>query len=361
MSRQPADPIPPVSDAQFARLVADAPFGVTIWHVQGDDPADIRLVFTNEAASRVSRVSQAERLGRTVGELYPTGLTAPPEHNIPAVWMRVARTERAETLAAVPYGDENHPPGWFRIHFVPLGEGRVASVYENVTDDVAARRELEQFADVASHDLQAPLRTVAGFVDLLGKALGPQPAEKPARYLGLIRDGVEQMRAYVQGLLAYARTGRDETAEAVDAEEVVAEVRRVLRRSIEGAGAVLEVAALPTVIVPRIALLRVMQNLVDNALKYRDRTRPLVVRIEANRRDDGWRFLVRDNGVGIAPRQQAEVFELFRRLHAGDIAGAGLGLAICRRVVERWGGRIGLESIPGQGTTVSFTVPTAVE
>lgn len=347
---------PEVSDADFARLVAAAPFGVTIWQVPGDDPAQIRLVYSNDAASRVSRIAQNERVGRTVGELYPTGLSAPPEHNIPAAWIRVARSGRPETLAAVPYGDENHPPGWFRIHFVPLGRGLVASVYENITDDVSARRELEQFADVASHDLQAPLRTIASFVDLLARALGPVPG-KPGRYLGLIRDGVEQMRAYVQGLLAYARTGRDETAEAVDAAEVVDEVRRLLRRAIEAAGATLEASPLPTVVVPRIALLRVVQNLVDNAIKYRDPERPLTVRVDAARREGGWRFTFADNGVGIAPRQQGEAFDLFRRLHAGDIAGAGLGLAICRRVVERWGGRITLESIPGEGTTVSFTVP----
>lgn len=349
---------PEVFDADFARLVAAAPFGVTVWQVPDDDPAHIRLVYSNDAASRVSRVEQHERVGRTVGDLYPTGLSAPPEHNIPAAWLRVARSGRPETLAAVPYGDENHPPGWFRIHCVPLGRGLVASVYENITDDISARRDLEQFADVASHDLQAPLRTVASFVDLLSRALGPAPG-KPGRYLGLIRDGVEQMRGYVQGLLAYARTGRDEAAEAVDAAEVVDEIRRALRRPIEAADATLEIGRLPTLVVPRIALLRVLQNLIDNALKYRDPERPLVVRVDAIRRDGGWSFSVCDNGVGIAPRQQGEAFELFRRLHAGDIAGAGLGLAICRRVVERWGGRIGLESISGQGTTVSFTVPGA--
>lgn len=351
-------PLDPVGLEGWRNLIERAPFGVTVWRADTDAPADIRLIYSNPRASAESGVSMQARTGRTVGELFPAGLDAPPADNIPAAWLRVARTERGETMDAVPYGDEQHPQGWFRIHFVPLGDRKVASVYENVTHQVAARRELEQFADAASHDLRAPLRTIAGFVDLLGKAIGENLSDRPRQYLDHIRRGVARMQGHLDGLLAYARAGQDAVGESLAVESVLAEVRQALRGPLEQSGATFEVGPLPTVTVPRVALHRLLLNLIDNAIKYRA-DRPLHIVVASERLAHGWRISIRDNGIGIAPEHRADVFEMFRRLHPTDArgGGSGLGLAICRRSVEMWGGTLDLRSREGQGTTLSFTVP----
>lgn len=341
----------------FRRLVAAAPFGVIIWHAEGDTAAELRMLYVNTAASRIADACYDEFVGLTMAEAFPTTLGAEPEVDIPAALIRAATTERPVTLAAAPYAAEGRPSDFFRLHCVPLGERRVAAVYEKVTDDVVCRRDLETFAEVASHDLQAPLRTITGFVELLDRALGPEPTGKRARYLGLIRTGVEQMSGYVRGLLAYARTGHDEVVSALDARAVAGDVRRSLRGALDDVGGRIEIDPLPVVHAPAVALHQVLQNIVENAIKYRSPDRPLAVRIAARRRDDDWAFTVTDNGVGIALEHQTEVFALFRRLHGGHIMGAGLGLAICRRAVERWGGTITLDSTPGAGTTITFTVP----
>lgn len=352
------DPSDPLSTAAWRALVDRAPFGVTVWHAETDAPADVRLIYANPQATAESGLPMGDRVGQTVGELFPTGLDAPEAHNIPQAWVRVADREQGETMEAVPYGDETHPLRWFRIHFVPLGERRVASVYENVTRQIAARRELEQFADVASHDLQAPLRNIAGFVDLLVGALGDELAARPRRFVHHIRSGVSQMQSHLKGLLSYARAGRHAAGEPVAIGSVLAEVRQALRQPLREAEATFDIGALPVVTVPRVALHRLLLNLIENAVKYRA-DRPLRVGVHARRREQAWAITVRDNGIGIAPEMQVEVFEMFRRLHPPDHrgGGVGLGLAICRRSVELWGGEIALRSARGEGTAVTFTVP----
>lgn len=347
-----------IDPAIWPRLAERAPFGVTVWRVESDDPRDLRLMYANASAGAEARAPMAERVGETVATLFEGYAPGVLPYDIPAAWQRVGRSGRGETLDAVPYASESYTVEYFRIHVVPLDDGLVASIYENVSDQVAARRELEQFADIASHDLQAPLRNVASFVDLLVKALGPELPDRPRRFVGHIRDGVAQMQGYLAGLLSYARAGRDLEPEAVPIGDVLADVRKALRRPLREADARIEVGDLPTVTVPRVALHRLLLNLVDNAIKYRG-DRPLRLVVEAEPTPDAWRVTVRDNGIGVAPAQQQEVFEMFRRLHPPDVrgGGAGLGLAVCRRTVARWGGTIALRSTVGEGTAVSFTIP----
>ena len=218
--------------------------------------------------------------------------------------------------------------------------------------------ELEQFAYVASHDLQEPLRMVSGFVGLLEKRYAGQLDEDANQYIHFAVDGARRMQGLINDLLAFSRVGtRGAEPVPMNLNEVVSEALVNLRASIEEAGADIAVRELPVVAADRAQMIQLFQNLVGNAIKFRGKTPPQV-RISAERQETGWRILVRDNGIGIPAGHLDEVFVIFRRLHTRDAyPGTGIGLAICKRIVERRGGQIGVESEPDKGSTFWFTVP----
>jgi signal transduction histidine kinase/CHASE1-domain containing sensor protein len=222
--------------------------------------------------------------------------------------------------------------------------------------------ELEQFAYVASHDLQEPLRMINNYLDLLLRRYGDRFAGQPAEYMTFAIDGAKRMQALIKDLLTFSRAGRsDELATAeVDARGALDEALKNLARTIEESGATVTAGPLPRVVFDRLQLLQLFQNLVGNAIKFHGAAPPLVT-VDAVRRDACWEFSVRDNGIGIDPAHAARVFEVFQRLHTRDqYPGTGIGLAICRKIVERRGGRIWVDSVLGTGSTFLFTVPDAV-
>lgn len=222
--------------------------------------------------------------------------------------------------------------------------------------------DLEQFAYVASHDLSEPLRTVSGFVGLLGKRYEGQIDAQADEYIRFAVEGVHRMRELIDDLLAYSRVGRaDQSLEAVDTGALVAQILRMLRPQIEERGGEVAVEPLPTVQGDEWQLRQLFQNLIANAVKF-DGGRPPRVAVSAVREATGWRFGVRDHGVGIDERHADRIFKVFQRLHARDeYDGTGIGLAICRRVVDRRGGRIWVQAAPGGGADFRFTVPDAIE
>ncbi len=222
--------------------------------------------------------------------------------------------------------------------------------------------DLEQFAYVASHDLSEPLRTVSGFVGLLGKRYEGQIDAQADEYIRFAVEGVHRMRELIDDLLAYSRVGRaDQSLEAVDTGALVAQILRMLRPQIEERGGEVAVEPLPTVQGDEWQLRQLFQNLIANAVKF-DGGRPPRVAVSAVREATGWRFGVRDHGVGIDERHAERIFKVFQRLHARDeYDGTGIGLAICRRVVDRRGGRIWVQAAPGGGADFRFTVPDAIE
>ncbi|HXG29993.1 MAG TPA: ATP-binding protein [Nevskiales bacterium] len=224
-----------------------------------------------------------------------------------------------------------------------------------------SNRQLDQFARVASHDLQAPLHTISGFAQILADRYGPVLGDEGREFVGYITGGARQMQEQITGLLQLSRlNSRAEPMRAVDTGEVVSQVLTYLQSSIEAAGARVQHEGLPTVHGERAQLGLLFQNLVANAIKFR---RPGVapqVAISARPEDGHWRFEVRDNGIGIPPEHREAVFELFRRLHTQDeYPGTGIGLALCKDIVERHGGNIAVESQPGAGSVFSFTLPAA--
>jgi len=221
-----------------------------------------------------------------------------------------------------------------------------------------ANDELKEFAYVASHDLTEPLRTIAGFVQLLKQRYEGQLDDSADEYIGFVVDGTERMQALIEGLLSYSRTGRSElVATPVDLNDTLNRAIGALAAAIAESKAELEMGELPIVAGDATQLGRLFENLISNAVKFRG-DRPPVVKIGAELKGGVWLFFVSDNGIGIDERHRERIFNVFERLHgAGEYQGTGIGLSICKKVVERHGGRIWVEETPGGGSTFKFILP----
>lgn len=217
--------------------------------------------------------------------------------------------------------------------------------------------DLEQFAYVASHDLSEPLRTVAGFVQLLGKRYEGQLDAQADEFIGYALDGVGRMRQLIDDLLLFSRAGAAELQpEPVPLGEAVDRVRSSLAANLEETGGRIEAGELPEVVADRTQVEQLLQNLISNGLKFHGEEPPRVG-VSAVREGASWRVEVEDNGIGVDPQYADRIFKMFQRLHGRDAyAGTGIGLAVCKRIVERHGGRIWVESPPAGGTRFCFTL-----
>ncbi|MEU3033913.1 sensor histidine kinase [Streptomyces griseoaurantiacus] len=230
---------------------------------------------------------------------------------------------------------------------------------EQAADLRRSNAELEQFAYVASHDLQEPLRKVSSFTQLLQRRYGEQLDERADQYIAFAVDGANRMQVLINDLLAFSRVGRvhNESRE-VDLEALVERTLGTLSMAAEETGAEITHDPLPTVLGDTTQLGMLWQNLLSNALKFHSPARPPRIHIEACQDGDTWHFAVRDNGIGIAPEFRDKVFVIFQRLHTKDAyPGTGIGLAMCKKVVEFHGGTIGIDPEHGPGTRVVFTLP----
>ena len=217
--------------------------------------------------------------------------------------------------------------------------------------------ELEQFAYVASHDLQEPLRMVASFTQLLARRYRGQLDKDADEFIGFAVDGATRMQSLINDLLAYSRVGtRGEPFAPTDCGAVLQMALDNLARSVQESGAVITHDPLPTVPGDEVQLTQLFQNLIANASKFGGRETPRI-HVSAEKQGPQWVFVVRDNGIGIAPEQQERIFMIFQRLHhRSEYPGTGIGLAICKKIVERHGGRIWVESRPGEGATFYFSL-----
>ncbi|MFI0942092.1 ATP-binding protein [Streptomyces sp. NPDC021020] len=231
---------------------------------------------------------------------------------------------------------------------------------EQATELRRSNAELEQFAYVASHDLQEPLRKVASFCQLLQRRYADQLDDRAGQYIGFAVDGANRMQTLINDLLAFSRVGRlnTETSE-VDLEQLFTRTADALSVAVEEAGAELDHDPLPTVTGDATQLGMLLQNLLSNAVKFRSPERPSRIRLSARADDDGlWHFAVTDNGIGIGPEFAEQVFVIFQRLHTRETyPGNGIGLALCKKIVEFHGGTIAVDPAHTPGTRIAFTLP----
>lgn len=218
--------------------------------------------------------------------------------------------------------------------------------------------ELEQFAYVASHDLREPLRTIAGFVQLLQQRYRGRLDPEADKYIGHVMQGVSRMQSLISDLLEFSRAGkRQAPLEAIEAAPILEQAIENLAGVIKESRAEIRHGPMPRVPADPVQLSQVFQNLIANAIKFRG-DQPPVVEVGAELKGEEWVFFVRDNGIGIDPQDHGRIFEVFKRLHARErYPGTGVGLAICKKVIEGHGGRIWVESEAGRGSTFYFTLP----
>lgn len=344
------------------------------------DPAG-RIFYVNPAFTAVTGYQPAEAMGHTA-RLLKSGMH--PASFYKALWETILRGEvwtgevtnrrkdgtlyeAAVTIAPV-LDNEGRQDGFValqaditeRKHTEEALERLTAMLMDQTDELRRSNEELQQFAYIASHDLQEPVRMVKNFTELLERRYGDRLDDSGREFIGFAIDGARRMQRLIQDLLEYSRVGtHGREPSPIATQEVLMGVLANLKIAIDESAAAITHGPLPEVMADESQILQLLQNLVANAIKFRGPSAPQV-HIEAGRQGDHWLFAVRDNGIGIDPAQYGRVFQVFQRLHSRDeYPGSGIGLAVCKRIVQRHGGQIWVESQPGAGSTFYFTLPVA--
>ncbi len=276
--------------------------------------------------------------------------------------VRVAKDGRGieVSLTISPIKDrQGYVVGASTIHHDITQRKRVEMALKRTAQELArSNQDLEQFASVASHDLQEPLRMVSGYLQLIERRYKDKLDADVQEFIGFAVDGATRMSRLVSDLLDYSRINtRGKQPEPVAMESVLARALENLQAAIRDSDAAITHDPLPTVQGDASQLVQLLQNLVGNAIKFRAADRPVRVYIAAQKKDDEWVFSVKDEGIGIEPQYAQKIFLIFQRLHSrAEYPGTGIGLAVCKKIVERHGGRIWVESRSGQGATFFFTI-----
>lgn len=337
-------------------LVPD-PVGVS-WAIRDTAGAvvDFETGYGNPAMARMFGVSIEETFGRRLLQ------ESPAYANEPAFTRMCQAVETGEASVNEIVVESRPEPiglvsGVFVHRAVPFGPDAVLNILTDITGQRRLESELERFAQVAAHDLREPLMAISLFVEQLADGLERGRDERNERTVELLRRTDARAKLLIDGILEYARYGAAVEFEQVDMAVLVADVLDALSAALLDTEASVEVGELPTIQGNSAQLSRVVQNLIANSLKFRS-TEPPRVTIAAEQRDGFWLFTVNDNGVGIPPELGDDAFAMFKRASGDDREGCGIGLAVCRKVVEAHGGAIVAEPAPAGGTTIRFSLPT---
>jgi len=320
----------------------------------------------NKSAERLFGYTAEEAIGQPITILIPADRT----DEEPEIVSRLRRGDRVDHIETVRMRKDGSLVD-LSLTISPIRDaaGNIVGASKVARDITESKRliaelqraneVLEQFVYSASHDLQEPLRTVKIYGEVLLGEYGEQLGSKGAEILGFLHSGATHMENLLRDLLAYVRVTKfEKPSEDSDARQAFEDALQSLSSSISESNASVTAGPLPSVRVDLAHLHQLFQNLIGNAIKYRDPQRPPVVCVSAERQKGQWRFSVRDNGIGIEPQYTSTIFGLFKRLHDNEkYSGSGLGLSICQRIVEQYGGRIWVESKPSEGSVFSFTIP----
>jgi signal transduction histidine kinase len=337
------------------------------------------IVAINRAWREFARANPPLRTNVSEGANYltvcdaTTGSEAEEAAAMAAGIRAVQRCEQQEFVLEYPC----HSPReqrWFNARvtrFLDHGAPRIVVTHENITarhqaeeelkrtlaELARSNEELQRFADVASHDLQEPLRMVSSYTQLLARRYKGRLDADADEFIAYAVDGANRMQELITDLLEYSRVGtRGKSFAPVDSAAVLGQALTNLKAAIEESGAVVTHDPLPTLLADKTQLTQLFQNLVGNAIKFRGQEPPRI-HVSAEQQGNAWVFSVRDHGIGIDPQYSERIFAIFQRLHTREeYPGTGIGLAVCRKIVERHHGRIWVESQPGQGSTFFFTL-----
>jgi PAS domain S-box-containing protein len=359
------------SEERFSRAFHASPVAMTI-----TEAATGVFIDLNEAAENMLGYRRAEVLGKTSTDLGI--MEAPARESLVAQYRRDGKARNQEVRVITRTGDKRTV--LLSAEFVDLDQTRsLLAVMVDITERRAAEdalrasqekltlqatelsrsnAELEQFAYVASHDLQEPLRMISSYLQLIERRYKAKLDTDADEFIRFSVDGAKRMQSLINDLLTFSRVGtRGKPFERVETEKTLGEALANLEVAIEESGGKVTHGPLPAVNGDPGQLTQLFQNLVGNAVKFHGKDPP-EVRVEATHNDSQWEFAVRDNGIGIDPNHFDRVFIVFQRLHGRDeYPGTGIGLAICKKIVERHGGRIWVESEPGKGSAFHFTLP----
>jgi PAS domain S-box-containing protein len=354
------------SEARFRSLFDSANEGIAVHEMVFDESGkevDYRILNVNDAFESILGISRKNAIGKLATKLYD-----------------VAQAPFLDTYAGVA---RTGKPATFEVFFEPMNKhflisvfspeiGKFATMFSDITqqkslearaknraEDLArSNAELQQFAYVASHDLQEPLRTIVNSLSLLERRNKGKLDPKDQAYMTMAMDGGQRMRKLIDDLLQYSRVEtQGKPFEKVQMDEVVKKTVDLFKGTINELDAMVSWNNLPTVQADETQMLQLMQNLIGNALKFHGERKP-EIRVSAVERGNDHLFRVEDNGIGLNMKYGGEIFQMFKRLHgSGDYPGTGIGLAVAKKIVERHGGRIWVESEEGKGASFLFTIP----
>jgi signal transduction histidine kinase len=348
------------SEARYRELFENSLQSIVIFELvrnESGQMVDLRIVDANSPFEQEMGISLGVMQGKCITEVFGTRTAA---HAIAIAREVMASGKGRHVEQFVPWNEQYYIETYF-----PILDDRLAIIGLNITYrkkmEGALERsnaELQQFAYIASHDLQEPLRMVSSYLSLLERRETGKLNECSRQYIGFAVDGAMRMSAMINDLLAYSRVeSKGREFSSVDMDDVLTVVLRDLKVAVEESGASVTSDHLPTVLADKGQMAQLMENLIGNAIKYRSEAAPQV-HVSAQGNGGEWEFSVQDNGIGIDPSCQDRLFKMFQRLHTRDeYEGTGMGLALSRRIVERHGGRIWFESKPGEGSTFRFTIP----